>query len=135
MAAPSKRPVKRALKRPARPAPKAAAGSKPFMRFHHSAGLRARTIATLSTLEQCADPQQHRDALADIVVELADAGMNDFFMKPLRLSKAGFITQQSARMGMAGTLQVLGTVIRNVIGRMDGPQLLSVCGSIRQFMH
>ena len=60
--------------------------------------------------------------------------MNDFFMKPLRLSKAGFITQQSARMGMAGTLQVLGTVIRNVIGRMDGPQLLSVCGSIRQFM-
>jgi hypothetical protein len=29
---------------------------------------------------------------------------------------------------------VMGSVIRNIIGRMDGPQLLSVCGSIRQLM-
>jgi hypothetical protein len=104
------------------------------MRFHHSEDLRARTLALLSSLERAKDPERHRDDLANIVVEMTDAGMDCYFMKPLKQSKAGFIVQQSARVGMAGTLQVLATVIRNIIGRMDGPQLLSVCGSIRHFM-
>ena len=46
----------------------------------------------------------------------------------------GFIIQQSANIGMAATLQVFGTVIRNVIGRMGHVQLLSVSSSIRGFM-
>ena len=55
-------------------------------------------------------------------------------MKPLKLAKAGFIVQQSANLGLAGAQQVMGSVIRNIIGRMDRPQLLSVRGSIRQLM-
>ena len=35
---------------------------------------------------------------------------------------------------MVGVQQVIGTVIRNIIGRMDGPQLLSIGHSLRQFM-
>jgi hypothetical protein len=35
---------------------------------------------------------------------------------------------------MAGAQQVIGSVIRNIITRMDGPQLLSVVNSLRQFM-
>jgi hypothetical protein len=35
---------------------------------------------------------------------------------------------------MAGVQQVMGSVIRKIIGRMDSAQLLSVCGSIRQLM-
>jgi hypothetical protein len=33
-----------------------------------------------------------------------------------------------------GVQQVMATVIRNIIARMDGPQLLSVGQSLRQFM-
>jgi hypothetical protein len=29
---------------------------------------------------------------------------------------------------------LLGSVIRNIIGHMDNPQLLTVCGYIRQLM-
>jgi hypothetical protein len=134
MATPSKRSSKPAVKKLPRPAPKPAAASKPFLRFYHSGDLRARTLAVLAALEKSANPAQHRDDLAEVVVDLTDAGMDYYFMKPLKLSKANFIVQQSARVGMAGTLQVLGTVIRNIVGRMDGPQLLSVCGSIRQLM-
>ena len=79
-------------------------------------------------------PTAHRGALADVVVELTNNGMDYYFMKPLKLAKAGFIVQQSADLGLAGALRVMGSVIRNIITRMDGPQLLSVCGSIRQFM-
>ncbi len=88
----------------------------------------------LSTIEGAEDPTKHRDALADLVVELTDSGMDYFFIRPLKLAKAGFITEQSASLGLAGSLRVMGTVIRNILGRMDRSQLLSVCGSIRQLM-
>ena len=60
--------------------------------------------------------------------------MEYYFMKPLKLAKVGILMQQSANLGVAGVNKVMGSVIRNIIGRMDSPQLLSVCSSIRQFM-
>jgi hypothetical protein len=112
----------------------AALADKPFLRFHHSAPLRRKTLSVVETLEQCEDPAAHVDALADLVVELTNAGLDAYFMQPLKLAKPGFVVEQSASLGMVGVQGVLGTVIRQVIGRMNGAQLLSVCGSIRQFM-
>ena len=57
-----------------------------------------------------------------------------YFIKPLKLAKAGFVVEQSASVGMTGVQQLMGSVIRNVIGRMDGSQLLSVGNSLRRFM-
>jgi len=108
--------------------------SEPFLRFYHSTALRKNTLSLLSALEQAEDATTHRDALADIVVELTNSGMDYYFMKPLRLAKAGFVVQQSASLGLTGIQQVMGSVIRNIVGRMDRPQLISVCGSIRKLM-
>lgn len=88
----------------------------------------------LGALEKAEDTAAHRDALADVVVELMNSGLDYYFMQPLKLARPGFIVQQSANLGLAGAQQVMGSVIRNIIGRMDGPQLLSVCGSIRRLM-
>lgn len=85
-------------------------------------------------MEKARDATAHRDALADVVVELTNSGLDFYFMRPLRLAKAGFIVEQSAALGMAGVRQVMAPVIRQVIGRMGSPQLLSVCSSIRQLM-
>jgi hypothetical protein len=76
----------------------------------------------------------HRDALASVVVELTNSGMDFYFMRPLKLAKTGFIVEQSANLGMTGVQKVMASVIRQIIGRMEGPQLLSVCSSIRQLM-
>jgi hypothetical protein len=115
------------LKRPAPP-------SGPFLRFYHSEALRRKTLSLLGTLERARDPAAHRDALANVVVELTNCGLDYYFMKPLKLAKAGFILEQSAKIGMAGAQQVMASVIRQIIGRMEGAQLLSVCSSIRQYM-
>jgi hypothetical protein len=96
--------------------------------------LHKKTLALLGKVERARDPTAHRDALADIVVELANSGLDYYFMKPLKLAKAGFILEQSASLGVAAVQQVMASVIRQVIGRMEGPQLLSVCSSIRLFM-
>ena len=107
---------------------------KPFLRFYHSESLRAKTLAVLATLEKSADRTKHRDALAAIVVELTDSGMEYFFLRPLKLAKVGFFVEQSANLGMSATTGVLASVMRNIIGGMDGPQLLAVCSHIRQLM-
>jgi len=108
--------------------------ARPFVRFYHSEELHERTIALLTRLESARDPTVHRGALADIAIEFTNSGLHYYFVKPLKVARAGFILEQSASIGMAGVQQVLAPVIRNIIGRMDGAQLLSVGQSFRQFM-
>lgn len=131
---PTRRPASQ-RRRSARP-PSGSRGSDsgPYLRFHHPAILRRRTLSVLDALERAPDATEYRDALADVVVELTHAGLDSYFMKPLALSKPGFVMQQAATLGMGGVTSLLGSAIRNVIGRMDQRQLLSVSGSIRRFM-
>ena len=107
--------------------------AEPFLRFYHSKLLRAKTLTVLTSVEKAKD-LQHRDDLADIVVELTNSGMDYYFLRPLKLAKAGFFVEQSAKVGMAATTRVLASVICSIIGRMDKPQLLSVCSYIRGLM-
>jgi hypothetical protein len=135
MATPSKRVSPSNGKRsPRLPSAAPASGSRPFLRFYHSEALRKRTLSLLSGIEQAEDAVVHRDALADLVVELTNAGLDYCFMKQLKLARPGMVVEQLANLGMAGAQQVMGSVIRQVIGRMNSPQLLSACGSIRQLM-
>jgi len=108
--------------------------ARPFLRFYHSEELHQKTILVLTTLESAKDPTVHRAALAELAIELTNSGLHYYFIKPLKVAKAGLILEQSASIGMAGVQQVMATVIRNIIGRMDGPQLLSVGDTLRQFM-
>ncbi|MEE4380255.1 MAG: hypothetical protein V2J55_22435 [Candidatus Competibacteraceae bacterium] len=108
---------------------------KPYLRFLHSEALRKKTLELLDTLEQAEDPKQYRDELGDLIVELTDTGMDYYFIKPLELAKVGFVTQQSAKIGIAGAERVIGSVIRKIIGGMDKDQLLIISSYIRQLMH
>ncbi len=107
--------------------------AEPSLRFYHSKALRAKTLAVLSSVERAKD-LQHRDELSDLVVELTNSGMDYYFLRPLKLAKAGFFVEQSAKVGMAATTRVLASVICSIIGRMDKPQLLAVCSYIRGLM-
>lgn len=131
MPTPPKTAAPAATHKPKKPA---ASAAKPFLRFHHSAPLRAKTLKLLETVENADKPTEHSGRLTDLILELTDAGMDQFFLQSLKATKANFVVQQSASLGLSGVQKVMGTVIRNIIGRMDDRQLLSVCGSIRQFM-
>ena len=121
---------------PARHAPAKAAdpGPKPFLRFYHSHELRTKTLHVLETVEKADKPTAHAGRLTDLVIELTNTGMDQFFLQSLKATKPNFLVQQSASLGLSGVQKVMGTVIRNILGRMDDRQLLSVCASIRRFM-
>lgn len=111
-----------------------AAAPSPSLRFHYSSELHARVLALLDQVERAEDAAAHRDEVAELVVQLTEAGLDDYFMKPLDRTRPGFVIRQSANVGMAGARQVMGSVLRRIIGHMDGPQILSVCASIRDLM-
>jgi len=106
----------------------------PFLRFHHSHELRARTLEVLLAVESADAASDCSGHLSDLVIELTNSGLDQYFLQPLKVAKASFVIQQSATLGVSGMQKIMGTVVRNVIGRMDDRQLLSVCGSIRRFM-
>ena len=120
--------AKRAPKKAAEPA------SKPFLRFHHSHELRVKTLEILVTVESAEKATAYSGVLTQLVLELTDHGMDQYFLQSLKATKANFVVQQSAALGLAGVQKVMGTAIRNILGRMDDRQLLVVCSSIRRFM-
>ncbi|WP_291014481.1 hypothetical protein [Hydrogenophaga sp.] len=93
-----------------------------------------KTLDILVMVENAEKATAHAGELTELVLELTDHGMDQYFLQSLKATKANFVVQQSAALGLAGVQKVMGTVIRNMLGRMDDRQLLSVCGSIRQFM-
>ena len=106
----------------------------PYLRFYHSAARRDKTLAIVRSIERSSDPGRYRSALADVVMELTDSGLNYFFLRPLDLAKVNFVIKQSAHLGIGSVMRIMGPVVHNIIGKMDKQQLLAVCGHIRSLM-
>jgi hypothetical protein len=112
-------------------APAESDAASPFLRFHHSEELEARMLAVLTALEEAEDPEDHRAALADLVADLTESGMDYYFLRALRLADSGYMALQSARLGMSGAVKMISSVSRRFIMNMDRDQLLSVATHIR----
>jgi hypothetical protein len=135
MATSSKRTAPTRHKPAAVPSPSTLdAAHRPFLRFYHSVALRDKTLELLTAMEQAPDAAAYRERFADLVVELTHCGLDAFYMAPLKRTEPGFVIEQSAHLGMAGVQQVMAPVVRQIVGHMNGPQLLSACASLRSFM-
>lgn len=102
-----------------------------FLRFYHSEDLRAKTGAVFALLEDGADHAKHGSAMADLVAELTEAGMDYYYLKALKLAKVGFVKEQSARLGMSAAVKLINSVSRKFIESMDRYQLAVVAEHLR----
>ena len=57
--------------------------------------------------------------------------MDYYFLKPLKQAEVGFVTEQSARLGISGAVKLVSSVSRKFIIRMDQTQLMVVATHIR----
>lgn len=126
-----KSPARAAVEPPAQSAPPL---EQPFLRFYHSESLRTKTLSILAVLEQASDSIRYRSALANLILELTDSGFDYFFLKPLKLVKAGFVLEQSAQLGMSGVKRVMSPVVHNILGRLNHRQLRAISGYLRELM-
>lgn len=119
------KPAAKAVAKKAKPA------AVPSMKFEYTQALHARADAILIAIDSQPDQRGHGDALADLVAELVDAGMDHYFLRGLKMADLGFITEQSARLGISGAVKVINSVSRKFIVRMNGAQLQAVASHIR----
>jgi hypothetical protein len=120
-----------AAKTPRTAKAKAAPSAAPSLRFYHSQLLREKTDTVLSALEAQPSHPHHGEAIADLVTHLIEAGMDYYFLKPLKQAEVGFVAEQSARLGISGAAKLVSSVSRKFIIRMDQAQLLVIATHIR----
>ena len=110
------------------------ASAKPSLRFFHSAALRPRSNKVLAAIERDKDPTPHVGALSSLVVDLTEAGLDYYFLKPLQQAKVGFVARQTASLGMAGALRVMSPIIRSILAGTNATQLHVIARHIRHLM-
>jgi hypothetical protein len=108
--------------------------TRPSLRFYHSAALRARTNRLLKAIEEDEDPRRHASALAGLVLDLTDAGLDYFFLRPLEQAKISYVSRQMAKMGLAGALRVVSPIIRTILANADAGQMRVFARHIRSLM-
>jgi hypothetical protein len=105
--------------------------SEPSLRFYHSEALREKTDKVLSALESRPDHKKNGDAVADLVTELVEAGMDYYFLTPLKEAQIGFVGEKSASVGIASASKLISSVSRKFLIRMDQRQLMVVSSHIQ----
>ena len=118
----------------AQPAAERNGASQTSLRFYHSESLRRKTLAVLEALETADDPRDQREALAAVVVELTETGLEYYFVKPVQEAEVGFVAEQSTKLGISSILRVMAPVTRRILGGMDARQLRVVTSHIRHLM-
>ena len=107
---------------------------KPSLRFVHSAALRSRSNKVLDAIEREKDPTRHAAALSSLVLDLTEAGMSYYFLRPLQQARVGFVARQTASLGMAGSLRVMSSVVRGILAGLNATQLRVIARHIRELM-
>jgi len=105
--------------------------AKPSMRFYHSVALRTRTEKLLAAIDKSENPTEHARAFADLVVDLSEAGMEYYFLKPIRQAKFGIVAQKTASLGMSGALRVLSPIVRTILHGATAAQLKVIAEHMR----
>lgn len=108
--------------------------AKPSITFVHSVALRTRTTRVLTAIDRDKDATRHAGALSSVVVELTEAGFDYYFLKPVRQAKLGFVSRQTASLGMASALRVMSPIIRSVLAVAPARELRVISRHIRQLM-
>ena len=104
---------------------------KPSLRFFYAAALRKRTDAVLARIERDEDATLHAGTLSRVVSELAGAGLDYYFLRPLEEARFSFVARQTARLGVAGALRFMSPMVTRILAGADTTQLRGVARHIR----
>lgn len=101
------------------------------MRFFYDGDLHVRALQLFDDIENQPDQHHQGEALASLVTDLIQAGMEHYFIRGLKQANMGFVAEQSAKLGVSGAVTLLSSVCRKYIVRMDHPQRLAVAQHMR----
>ncbi|MEC7816292.1 MAG: hypothetical protein VX939_08465 [Pseudomonadota bacterium] len=98
--------------------------------------LRSRALYTVSELKARGKADKVAiDKLYDLIVELTEAGLDFFFLEPLRRLRASSMLMGMARMGIGSMLKGSKMVIHKVLKKLDDRSLAAILDFIEEIIH
>ena len=98
--------------------------------------LRTRALYTVSELKSRGKAdKQAIEQLYDLINELTEAGLDFFFIEPLRRLKAGSMMMGMAKMGISSMLKGSKMVVHKVLKKLDDRSLAAILEFIAEIIH
>ncbi|HTN32418.1 MAG TPA: hypothetical protein VL091_00265 [Marinobacter sp.] len=101
-----------------------------------SDALRTRALYTVEELRGRGTADKEAiDKLFTLIIELTDAGLDFFFLEPLRRLKASSMMMSMAKVGISGMLKGSKMVIHKVLKKLDDRSLIAILDFIEEIIH
>lgn len=98
--------------------------------------LRTRALYTVEQLRERGKADKVAiDQLFDLIVELTDAGLDFFFLEPLRRLNAGSMMMGMAKVGISSMLKGSKMVVHKVLKKLDDRSLGAILDFIEEIIH
>ncbi|MBL1273003.1 MAG: hypothetical protein COB25_011190 [Oceanospirillales bacterium] len=98
--------------------------------------LRTRALYTVEELRERGKADKEAvDKLYNLIVELTDAGLDFFFLEPLRRLRASNMMLGMARVGISSMLKGSKMVVHKVLKKLDDRSLASILDFIEEIIH
>ncbi|WP_286221975.1 hypothetical protein [Marinobacter apostichopi] len=98
--------------------------------------LRTRALYTVEQLRERGKADKVAiDQLFDLIVELTDAGLDFFFLEPLRRLNASSMMMGMARVGTSSMLKGSKMVVQKVLKKLDDRSLAAMLDFIAEIIH
>lgn len=98
--------------------------------------LRNRALATVEELRARGKADKEAvDKLYNLIVDMTDAGLDFFFLEPLRRLKASNMMMGMARVGIGSMLKGSKMVVHKVLKKLDERSLAAILDFIEEIIH
>lgn len=97
-----------------------------FLAYPLSEPLAQKTFQTMENLREAPGDKANRKALIDLVNELADVGLDHFFVKSLKHANMGFLKIKTAEIGLTTFKNGLKPILKSLVNGMGDKQILKI---------
>lgn len=97
-----------------------------FLAYPISASVSEKTFQVIQNLKEAPGEKPNRKALIDIINELADVGLNHFFVKSLKHANLSFLKIKTAEIGIATFKNGLKPILRSLVYGMNDKQIVKI---------
>ena len=73
-------------------------------------------------------------SLIELVLKLTDAGLREYYLRPLEQARTGTLALGTARVGVGTAKRGIGMVVPKMLGGMKPAQLESIADSMEDFL-
>ena len=96
--------------------------------------LSAEMLETIERMRSDPGARETVAALVDTVLKLTDAGLREYYLRPLEDAAAGAIALGTARVGVATARRGISVIVNKLLKGLSEDQLRSIADSMESFL-